>query len=389
MAVVESRSVGCKVNQYEMQALREMYEKCDGRWALLLTCCVTSEAERKSRRELHRLLRRHPDATILVTGCLVSLRPELFKSYERVVAIDNSSKLNLLKRRTISRFDNHARAFLKICDGCIHNCSYCVVCRVRSRFLSRPTDLIIREAEVLSGAGFREVVLVGVNLAAYGRDISTDLASLLRRLDSLALFPRIRLSSLEPHLVDEKLLDAICECRSVCAHFHLPLQSGSNAVLAHMRRPYRVEEFAALVERFRKIRDKPSITTDIIVGYPTETESDFKATLRFVQEIGFCRVHIFKFSPRPTTPAASLKPLPPEVVRERFHRLRKVVEETAYSYRRSLVGMRETYLPERDGLGMLERYVKARINGVSKKFCKVSVTGVEGEHLIVKAHEVC
>jgi len=381
MAVVAAVSIGCKVNQYELQALKEFYERREGEWAILLTCCVTEEAERKSRKALRRLLRHHPQAKVVVAGCMVTLRPEAFRG-ERITALDNMAKNGLLSAcGGISRFDGHSRAFLKVADGCPCACSYCIVCRVRGPLRSRDPEDILQEAERLAAAGFREVVLVGVNLAAYGQDRNTDLAFLLRRLEHEKLFPRVRLSSLEPHLITEALLDAIGDCPSVCAHFHLPLQSGSNSVLQHMERPYSTAHFARLVEKLRQARKKPAITTDIIVGYPTETERDFDETLRFVERMGFSRVHIFRFSPRPNTKAAELKPLPGSVVRERMGRLRRVCEEAAARYRRSILGLEETFLRERGDFGMLERYVRARMEG-GEDFCRVRVVDVEDDFVI-------
>ena len=384
MGVVAAVSIGCKVNQYELQILKKHYEKIRGEWALLLTCCVTGEAERKSRKALRRLLRHHPSATVVVAGCLVTLRPDMFR-HERIVAVDNAAKMELLSRiRVVPNFESRSRALLKVCDGCPSACSYCVVCRVRGRLRSRRIDDVLTEAESIAAAGFKEVVLVGVNLAAYGRDIDSSLADLLRRLDKERLFPRIRLSSLEPHFVDDALLEAIDECDSVCAHFHLPLQSGSDAVLSHMRRPYSAADFMRLVERLRKTRTKPAITTDIIVGYPTETDADFEKTLSLVENAGFSRVHIFPYSARPRTPAAQLPPLPPNLVKERFAVLKKVSDAAAAAYRRCLVGLYESFIPERNGLGMLERYVRARFLGTKAVgFERVCVVGVNDEDGVV------
>lgn len=384
MGVVAAVSIGCKVNQYELQVLKRHYAGRPGQWALLLTCCVTGEAERKSRKALRRLLRRHPNATIVVAGCLVTLRPDMFR-HERIVAVDNAAKAELLSRiGTVPDFDGRSRALLKVCDGCPSSCSYCIVCRVRGRLRSRRIDDILAEAECIAAAGFKEVVLVGVNLAAYGRDSNSSLADLLRRLNKEHLFPRIRLSSLEPHFVDDALLEAIDECDSVCAHFHLPLQSGSDAVLSHMRRPYTAADFMRLVERLRKIRVKPAITTDIIVGYPTETDADFEKTLSLVEDVGFSRVHIFPYSARPNTPAAQLTPLPPRLVKERFDALKRVADAAAADYRRSLLGLYESFIPEKDGLGMLERYVRARfLGGKPSGFERVVVVDVNDDEDVV------
>jgi len=384
MGVVAAVSIGCKVNQYELQALKRHYAERPGQWALLLTCCVTGEAERKSRKALRRLLRRHPNATVVVAGCLVTLRPDMFR-HERIVAVDNAAKAELLSRiRIAPNFEGRSRALLKVCDGCPCSCSYCIVCRVRGRLRSRRIDDILAEAESIAAAGFKEVVLVGVNLAAYGRDTDSSLTDLLRRLNKERLFPRIRLSSLEPHFVDDALLEAMDECDSVCAHFHLPLQSGSDAVLSHMRRPYSAADFMRLVERLRKIRAKPAITTDIIVGYPTETNADFEKTLSLVEDVGFSRVHIFPYSARPNTPAAELTPLPSRLVKERFDALKRVSDAAAATYRRALVGLYESFIPEKGGLGMLERYVRARfLGGKPSGFEQVFVVGVnDGEGVV-------
>ena len=403
---VETVAVGCKVNQYELQLIKESLERSGGpfrgaaaaaeRLVLLNTCCVTRRAEKTSMKTLRRLLRENPDALVVATGCLVSARPGLFESLP-VLAVPNERKdaiptlFGAEAVCRVSRFDGHTRAFVKVSDGCPHACTFCIVRRVRGRLRSRAPESIVEEAEALAASGFREIVLVAVNLAAYGTDIGASLAELVVRLAAAGRFPRIRLSSLEPHAVTDELLDVVAATPQVCAHFHLSLQSGSDRVLAAMNRPYTSRDFLSVVERLRRAKERAAVTGDVIVGFPGETEKDFDETAEVVRVADFCRVHVFPFSPRPGTPAERL----PGAVdaaekRERLARLKEQVAAQAVAYRDSLVGSGDSVVVERvEGdfsFGLSERYQTVRIPGRIRPgtLVPVRMEGVDGETLLAR-----
>lgn len=387
--VCKAFSIGCKTNQYEAEALKEALSTVDGDFVILNTCAVTEEAERKSLKALRRIFRNYSSFTIIVTGCLVDYRPELFV-HPYIVAVPNSKKVMIPtlfdapKADRITRLSGHSRAFIKVADGCPNACSYCVVTHLRGGLKSRPVEEILQEARVLAENGYREVVLTAVNLGAYGRDINSDLSTLIRRLDEENILPRIRLSSLEPHYVTDSLLETLSECKSICPHFHLPLQSGSDRILKKMKRPYSVQNFLSMVGLLRSVFDRPAITTDVIVGFPEETEQDFFMTLEVVREASFCRIHIFPFSVRCGTEAAkNPHRVPDDTIKRRRERLKRVADSLAFDYRRSLIGMRETIIVETGGkrhtIGITERYQKALLQDSSLP---------SGEYLSVRITEV-
>jgi threonylcarbamoyladenosine tRNA methylthiotransferase MtaB len=294
--------------------------------------------------------------------------------HPRVVTVPNEQKKNIPELfgaypvQYISSFSEHSRAFIKVADGCPHRCSYCIVSKLRGVLHSRPIDDILKEAEILSKNGYKEIVLTAINLASYGRDIGSSLVTLLKAIDSSGLFPRIRLSSLEPHFIDERLLEGLSECVHICPHFHIPLQAGSDEILKAMNRPYIVQDFLAITEKLKKIFDRPALSTDIIIGFPGETEADFLCTLRIAEEVGFCRIHIFPFSAREGTEAWNLpNGVSHKVIRKRAELLKNLANRLAEIYRRSLIGIQETVVVEevhKDGvIGLIERYQKVKIEG--------------------------
>ncbi|MCX7703600.1 MAG: tRNA (N(6)-L-threonylcarbamoyladenosine(37)-C(2))-methylthiotransferase MtaB [Planctomycetota bacterium] len=382
-------SIGCKTNQYETELLKEALSAVEKEVILLNTCAVTAEAEHKSLKTLRSILRKFPTATVIVTGCMVGYKPNKFK-HPRIIAIPNEQKEKIPEMfevqplEFINSFSEHSRAFVKVADGCPHGCSYCIVRHLRGSLRSRTIHSILEEAHFLSEKGYKEIVLTAVNLSAYGRDIGTDLATLVKSLDSSSLFPRIRLSSLEMHFMDERLLSVLASCQHLCPHFHIPLQSGSDKILARMNRPYSAEKFLAVVERLKRAFDRPAFTTDIIVGFPGETEKEFEETLSVARDARFCRIHIFPFSPRDGTEAATFpERLPKSLVRDRLKRLKELADSLSEEYRRSLVGIKETVIVEKSGcetIGLIERYQKVKVENLS---------GKRGEYLPVEVQALC
>ncbi len=337
-------TLGCKVNQYETQYVKEMLESAgyveaaEGRPADLCvvnTCTVTHEGDAKSRQTVRRLHRDNPGAAVVVMGCYATRDPEAVGRLPGVtrVVVDKARLAEefaefgvIAAPAGVSRFDGHQRAFVKVQDGCLLNCSYCIIPHVRPTVRSRPMEEIAEEVSRLVENGYQEIVLTGVHLGHYGVDLSrgrpksewTRLWLLLRRLGRLPGDFRIRLSSLEAAEARDDLVRAVAEEPRVCPHLHLCLQSGSDAVLARMKRRYRVAGFLERCRRIREALDQPALSTDVIVGFPGETDADFDATCRAVREAGFMKVHVFSYSPRQGTAAAEFADaVPPPVVAER------------------------------------------------------------------------
>ncbi len=358
-------TLGCKVNQYETQCVQELLEANGYRAAvngeradlcLVNTCTVTHEADAKGRQLIRRLAHENPGADIVVTGCFATrdpagvarlpgvthVIPDKARLFEELAAYGVVTPVS-----GVSRFDGHQRAFVKVQDGCLLNCTFCIIPQVRPVVRSRPSAEIAAEVARLVAEGCREVVLTGIHLGHYGIDLSrgrpktawTRLWHLVRELDALPGDFRIRLSSLEAAEVRGELVDALAASRRVCPHLHLCLQSGSDRILGLMRRRYRVAGFLERCRRLRAVFDQPAFTTDVIVGFPGETEADFEATCAVVREVGFSGIHIFSYSPREGTAAAALPDrVPPALVRERRLRLLALERELAAAYRRRLLG---------------------------------------------------
>jgi threonylcarbamoyladenosine tRNA methylthiotransferase MtaB len=358
-------TLGCKVNQYETQYVKELLEHNgyveadDGAAAelcLVNTCTVTGEGDAKSRQAIRRLHQVYPRAAIVVMGCYATRDPDAVRRLPGVTAVI-ADKARLAEELApygvrsrpagISRFDGHQRAFVKVQDGCRLTCSYCIIPSVRPTLRSRPPDEVAEEVMRLVEAGYREVVLTGIHLGHYGLDLSrgrpksawTRLWHLLERLGGLPGDFRIRLSSLEAAEARDDLVRVLASQPRVCPHLHLCLQSGSDRILARMKRRYRSAGFLERVRRIRAALDQPAFSTDIIVGFPGETDEDFEATCRVVREAGFMRLHVFSYSPRQGTAAAALpETVRPAVVVGRRRHLEALAGELAERYQRSLLG---------------------------------------------------
>ena len=366
-------TLGCKVNQYETQYVREMLEGAgyvaapEGEPADLCvvnTCTVTGEGDAKGRQLVRRLHEHNPAADIVVMGCYATRDPAAVSRLPGVTAVvtDKGRLVDELRPfgvtaapAGIARFDDHQRAFVKVQDGCLLNCSYCIIPSVRPVVRSRPDSEIADEIGRLVAAGYHEVVLTGIHLGHYGIDLSRGrpksewvrLWHLLERLDRLPGDFRIRLSSLEAAEARDDLVRVLADRPRVCPHLHLCLQSGSDRVLAGMKRRYRSGGFLERCRRIRAALDNPAFTTDVIVGFPGETDADFEATCRVVREVGFAKVHVFSYSPREGTPAATrTDAVPPRVIRERRLHLQALETQLGEAYGRSLVGRQLDVLVE-------------------------------------------
>jgi threonylcarbamoyladenosine tRNA methylthiotransferase MtaB len=390
-------TLGCKVNQYESQFVKEAFELNGYREAedseaadvcVVNTCTVTMEGDAKSRQSIRRLHQHNPAAKIVVMGCYATRDPGAVGRLPGVTRVVTDKGLLPGELREfgvehwpagISRFDGHQRAFVKVQDGCLLNCTFCIIPSVRPRVVSRPMEDITNEVAGLVKGGVQEIVLTGIHLGHYGIDLSKGrpksdwrrLWHLLERLDALPGDFRIRLSSLEAAEARDDLARAMASCKKVTPHLHLCLQSGSDRVLRLMKRRYTSAGFYQRVERLKKSLDQPAFTTDIIVGFPGETEADFAATCRVAREVGFSKIHVFSYSPREGTPATALPDrVPAAVIAERREHLRALERELAEQYYRGLIGraldvMVEGEDPRRKGhsLGTSCRYAPVSFPG--------------------------
>ncbi len=394
---------GCKVNQYESQALRERFSSkglaevpaaTGADLFVINTCTVTETATAEAQSTVRRLARRFPFAEITVTGCAAdSHRPEFLglPGVRRVAGHDEKGSLGDDPRLgaadtkpsifdlSISRFDGHTRAFLKVEDGCDLNCSFCIIPKVRGTATSRPLERAGAEAERLAGNGHREIVLTGVHLGSFGKDLAgrSLLPDLVERLLQIRGLDRIRLSSLEANEISDPLIDLMASEPRFCPHLHLPLQSGSDAVLRRMRRRYNAAQFEAACGRVASRVPDPAFTTDIIVGFPGETDAEFGETLEFCRRIGFSRIHAFPYSRRRGTDAALLPDLPHRVKKERLHRLERLAGELTEAYARRFLGRGVEVLAESGGTGYTERYLKARTSAAPNTIVRLRVERVE------------
>lgn len=386
--------LGCKVNQYEAQQIRRRLDldhlrpAQDGEEAdvvVVHTCAVTANAVRKSRQTVRRLREEHPDARIVVTGCaaaedlladlddvgdLIPPRKGWLGDFHQTLALPATGPADT-DHLPIEEFQGHSRAFLKVQDGCNIGCSFCIVPRLRRKPRDKPIDLVVEEAKALAAHGHHELVVSGISVGLYGKDDEgQNLAEVLRRIIALPDVERVRLSSLHPREVTDELLEAWASSPKMMPHVHLPLQSGSNRVLAAMRRNYSAEEFLAAVERARAALDDPAFNTDVIVGFPGETDEDFEDTRRVSREAGFSRMHIFPYSVRPHTTAARLpEQVPGDVAKARAKALKETAGELALAYARKYEGkaalvLAEDYDPE-SGIyrGYTERYIPVTFPG--------------------------
>ena len=367
-------TLGCKVNQYESQEmlcqLREhgyetVDEKEDADVYVVNSCTVTAESSRKTRQAVRRLKHEHPDAAVVLTGCYPqAFAEEVLSLQEADIILGNRSNGELAERLDaffadrqriaatkpherdeaysggiITAFEGHTRAFVKIQDGCNRYCSYCIIPKARGFSRSKPPEAIREEVALLAQSGYREVVFVGINLSAYGREIGLDLCDALEIAEGTAGIERIRLGSLEPDHITDEMIGRMRSMTKFCPQFHLSLQSGCDRTLKRMNRHYTAAEYAALCEKLQAAFPDLSLTTDIITGFPGETEEEFEESVAFTRKIGFMKVHVFPYSPREGTPAANYADQIPRAVKEdRCARLQQAADAVREEYMKSYAG---------------------------------------------------
>lgn len=373
MRSVAFYTLGCKVNQYETEAMGEIFEKAGYSVVdsedradvyVINTCTVTNLGDRKSRQFIRRAKRINPDAIIAVVGCYSQTAPdevlsiegvniilgtndrnkileyvEKVQDEEKINAVQDIMKIREFENLSITEIKGKTRAYLKIQEGCNQYCTYCIIPYARGPIRSRQREDIISEVKRLAENGFKEIVLTGIHVASYGKDLdNTTLLDVIDSIHSVEGIKRIRLSSIEPTIMTEEFIKRLIQYDKVCPHFHLSLQSGCTTTLQRMNRKYTTQEYSLIVDRIRKYIPRVSITTDIMVGFPGETDEEFKCTLDFVKKIQFSQIHVFKYSPRKGTPAADFSEQVPSMVKNnRSEELIKVAHESMISYHKQFL----------------------------------------------------
>ena len=407
---VALHNLGCKVNAYEVEAMQQLLENAgyetvpfeEGADVYVInTCTVTNIADRKSRQMLHKAKKMNPDAIVVATGCYAQADTEKLKEDTAVdLILGNNQKTQIVEaleeyekehakqvqvieinhtkeyeELSISSTAEHVRAYIKVQDGCNQFCTYCIIPFARGRVRSRKIEEVLREVETLAAKGYKEVVLTGIHLSSYGVDFPKEeresLLSLIQAVSRVEGISRIRLGSLEPRIITEEFLEGIVKTGKVCPHFHLSLQSGCNKTLKNMNRRYSAQEYAEKCELIRKFYPAPALTTDVIVGFPQETEEDFEESYEFVKKIHFYETHIFKYSRRHGTKAASMDGHLTVVTKaQRSDRMLELHEIRAREYEEAMIGKKMELLLEEeieiDGrpwyVGHSREYVRAVIS---------------------------
>ena len=360
MKKVAFYTLGCKVNQYETEAMSELflnngYEITDyesfADIYIINTCTVTGMSDRKSRQIIRRAKKRNPDSFVIVAGCYSQVAPDdvlkidgvnlvlgtkdrgnIVRLYEENAQIKKESKVSDIMKchdfenLSLSTFGTRTRAYIKIQEGCNQFCSYCKIPYARGPIRSRSFDEVIQETKRLCEKGFTEITYVGIHIASFGLDTkSKGLAELLVEANKIPEIKRIRLSSIEPMTLNEEFSNKIKDCDKLCPHFHLSLQSGCDETLKRMNRKYTTDQYFGIVEGLRRHFPEVAITTDIMVGFPRETDEEFENTCHFTEKVAFADAHIFQYSPRPGTPAATFdNQVAPEIKEKRSKRIMEI-----------------------------------------------------------------
>ncbi|WP_312693026.1 tRNA (N(6)-L-threonylcarbamoyladenosine(37)-C(2))-methylthiotransferase MtaB [Caproiciproducens sp.] len=381
---VSAVTLGCKVNQYESQAMLAQlasagFSVCDGAEesdvVLINSCTVTAMSDHKVRQTLHRARRRNPDAVIVLTGCMpqafpetaaglhdadvvlgnsnrASLLPDIMKylsSRQRIVDIVPHEKAPGFEAMKVNSFFERTRAFIKIEDGCNRFCSYCIIPYARGRVRSKPMGALKKEITEIAANGYKEIVLTGINLSAYGQEIGLHLCDAVEAACEPDSVARVRLGSLEPEQLSEEVIARLSRQKKLCPQFHLSLQSGSDATLKRMNRHYSAEEYRTIVKNLRAPFANAAITTDIMVGFPGETDEEFQESLAFAKEISFAKVHVFAYSRRPGTKANDAPDQVTQAVKEQRSRLMiEATQKTKEAFFGKQIGLTEPVLFERE-----------------------------------------
>ena len=422
-------TLGCKVNQYETQAMERLLRQRghqivdfsqDADAYVVNSCSVTAVSDQKSRQALHKIRRERPGAVLALCGCYAQTHPGDMEQLDADLiagtgdrggfitlleqAAEDRSRRTALDRAFDRRdfeilpaggLDQRTRAMLKVEDGCVNFCSYCIIPYARGPVRSLPLDQAAEQAAALAAAGYREIVLTGIEISSWGRDLEgrPGLADLIEAVCAAAPGVRVRLGSLEPRTVTEAFCRRCADLPDLCPQFHLSLQSGCDETLRRMNRKYGTARYLQSVELLNRWFDRPAVTTDLIAGFPEETEEEFAQTLAFIQKCGFAKMHIFPYSVRPGTPAAKMAQVPKAVKAERARQAAAAAEEMRSSYLRGCVGRTYAVLFEqpREGrfLGHAPNYMEVLAEGenLHNIVKNVHITGTNGEVLLGRLAE--
>ncbi|MDP4093246.1 MAG: tRNA (N(6)-L-threonylcarbamoyladenosine(37)-C(2))-methylthiotransferase MtaB [Bacillota bacterium] len=407
MSKVAFYTLGCKVNQYETEAISGIFEKAGydivdfsepADVYVINTCTVTNLSDRKSRQIIRRAKSINENSIVIATGCYAQTSPQevagipgvnlvvgtkdrariveyvsqLETGKEQINAVDNIMKARIYEELKVNAYKGHTRAFLKIQEGCSQFCAYCIIPYARGPIRSRLPEDVIEEVGRLAQNGFKEVVLTGIHVASYGKDLgTTSLLDMIQRVNEVEGIERIRLGSVEPSTITEEFVNAAKRLEKLCPHFHLSLQSGCDQTLKRMNRKYTTGEYMQVVERIRNNIQDAALTTDVIVGFPGETEEEFEQTHDFLKRVEFSKMHIFKFSPRKGTPAATFeKQVSPEVKEVRSQRLIELSDKFTKSFNLNHLGRTMPVLYEQEVKGM-----KGYMEGLTKNYIQVVSKG--------------
>ncbi len=422
-------TLGCKVNQFESEAMMELFEKegfkiipaCDNSDIFIInTCAVTKESDRKSRQLINKAKRINKNAIVVAVGCSVQLNSERISeetSVDIVIGTKNKSEIaKLIKEKlskqnindvnkgdtvkfkphesfeelSISKEHDKTRANIKIQDGCNQFCSYCIIPYVRGPIRSRNEEDIIKEIKTLANNGYKEIVLNGIHLSSFGKDMKKEdaLISIIEEINSINGIERIRFGSLEPNIITESFMQRLSNLDKICDHFHLSLQSGSDTVLQRMNRKYTASEYMDKVNLIRKYMPNSGITTDIIVGFPAETEDEFNETLEFVKKINFSRIHVFKYSVREGTKAASFENQVDEKIKsERSKILISLADKMAQDFMQEMIGKTISVLIEKKNGNLYEGYTTNYLRTVIESDLDIENQIVEAN--VIRFEEDC
>jgi len=395
-------TLGCKVNQYETEAMTESFENAGyeivdySEFAdvyIINTCTVTNMGDRKSRQIIRRAREKNPEALVAVVGCYSQIAPgevleipevslvvgtdERSRMVELVeYAMEKEEKLNMVndimkvkefEEMSIKSYKSRTRAFLKIQEGCDQYCTYCIIPYARGHIRSRKPDSIIAEVKELAENGFREIVLTGIHVASYGKDLgNTSLIDIIEKVHEIDGIRRIRMSSVDPNVMTDGFIERLSRLPKICGHFHLSLQSGCDETLKRMNRKYTTGEYRRVVKKLREVFADVAITTDLIVGFPGETEEEFQKTVDFVEEIAFSAMHVFKYSQRTGTPAAKYEnQIKPQVKDSRSKVITAIAQKNQEKFKKAFIGRSKPVLYEQpfDGQkslfeGLTDNYIR-------------------------------
>ena len=428
MKKVAFYTLGCKVNQYETEAMLEMFKK-DGYTQVeseefadvyvINTCTVTHMSDRKSRQYIRRMKKKNPDAIIAVVGCYSQVSPEEILEIEEVnlvmgtnerrqiveeikkldaskkaSTVDDIMKVRAFEEIEINQTNGRTRAFMKIQDGCDRFCTYCIIPYARGgRVRSRDLESVINEANKLANNGYKEIVLTGIRVASYGKDVKdadTNLLTVIKAIDKIEGVERIRLSSVEPLLMTDEFIDTVAKMPKVCPHFHLSLQSGCDETLKRMNRRYTTKEYKDIVDKLRQKMPNVAITTDVIVGFPGETNNEFSQTYEFLRDIELSQMHVFKYSPRKGTPAADMEnQIDPQMKQMRSDKLIALNKQNFTNFAKKFEGQEfnvlfEQNIGENKYEGLTPNYIRVIVESeedIQGKILKTKINDVKDEYV--------